>query len=47
MKEKLYALFFAAIVTVAGYIVVSTAAKHTALDNAALLQWKYEYAVRP
>ena len=48
MKEKLYAFIFAVLIAVIGYIMVSTAAAHTARDNAALLQHHYEYhAVHP
>ena len=39
MKKKIHALFFAAMVVVIGYLIVSTAAKHTEADNAALYQW--------
>ena len=46
MKKRLEALFFAVVMAVIGYIMVSTAAKHTAVDNAAMLQWRYEHAVR-
>jgi hypothetical protein len=46
MKKFLEGIFFTAVIAVIGYIMVSTAAKHTALDNAAMLQWKYEHAVR-
>ena len=47
MKEKLYAIFFAAAIAVMGYIMLSTAAAHTARDTAELYQWQREYAVRP
>jgi hypothetical protein len=44
MKEKLYALFFAAMVAIIGYIMVSTAAKHTAADEANLRQYMMDTA---
>jgi hypothetical protein len=47
MKEKVYAFIFAALIAFVGYVMVSTAAAHTARDNAAMLQWRYEHAVRP
>ena len=48
MKEKVYTFVFAVLIAVIGYIMVSTAAVHTARDDAALLQHHYEYhAVRP
>lgn len=47
MKEKLHAIFFAAVIAVMGYILVSSAAAHTARDTAELYQWQREYAVRP
>ena len=47
MKNKLWALFFAAMLAVIGYVMVSSAAKHTELDNRALYQWRLENAVRP
>ena len=47
MKERIYALIFAIIIAVGAYVMVSTAAKHTAIDNYKLIQWKYEHAVRP
>lgn len=47
MKEKVCAVLFVVLIAVIGYIMVSTAAKHTALDNAAMIQWRYEHAVRP
>lgn len=47
MKEKVYAFIFAVLIAVVGYITVTTAAAHTARDNTALLQWRYEHAVRP
>lgn len=47
MKERIYAFVFAVMVAAAFYIMVSTAAKHTAIDNAKMLQWRYEHAVRP
>ena len=46
MKKRLEALFFAVVIVVIGYIMVSTAASRTARDNAALIQWRYEHAVR-
>lgn len=46
MKEKFHAIFFAVVIAVIGYIMVSTAANHTARDNATLIQWRYEHAVR-
>ena len=47
MKNKLWALFFAVMMAVIGYIMVSTAAKHMELDNRALYQWRLENAVHP
>lgn len=46
MKKRLEAIFFAAVIAVIGYIMVSTAANRTAADTAALNQWRYEHAVR-
>lgn len=46
MKEKLYAIFFAVVIAVIGYIMVSTAASHTAQDNAAMNQWLMDTAIR-
>lgn len=48
MKEKLFALLLAVIVGIVGYVFVSAAAKHTALDNATLYKWHVEYlAIHP
>lgn len=48
MKEKLCAIFLAVIVGIVGYIAVSTAAKHTAMDNAALYKWHVQHtAIHP
>lgn len=48
MKEKLFALLLAILVGVVGYVAVSTAAKHTALDNAALYKWHVQHtAIHP
>lgn len=47
MKERIYAFIFAVIIAAAFYMMVTTAAKHTAIDNAAMIQWRYEHAVRP
>lgn len=47
MKERICAFIFAVMVAAAFYIMVETAAKHTAIDDAKLLQWRYEHAVRP
>lgn len=47
MKERVCALIFAVMVAAVFYIMVATAEKHTAIDNAKLLQWQYEHAVRP
>lgn len=48
MKEKLFALLLAVIAAVVGYVAVSTAAKHTAIDNAALYKWHVEHsAIHP
>lgn len=48
MKEKLFAILLAVIIGVIGYVAVSTAAKHTARDNAALYKWHVEYrAIHP
>lgn len=48
MKEKLFALLLAILVGVVGYVAVSTAAKHTAVDNEALYRFHVEYrAIHP
>ena len=46
MKKAFWAIFFALMVAIIGYTMVSTANKHTAKDNAAMIQWRYEHAVR-
>ena len=46
MRKALEGIFFAAVIAVIGYVMVSTAANHTARDNAALIQWQYEHAVK-
>lgn len=43
MKEKLFALLLAVIVGVVGYVFVSAAAKHTAIDNVKLQQFHMEF----
>ena len=45
MKEKLWAIFFAACIAVGGYIMVSSAAKHTAIDEHNLRQWRMDTAL--
>jgi len=47
MKNKLWALFFAVMIAVIGYIMASSAAAHTARYEAELYQWRLENAVRP
>lgn len=48
MKEKLCALLLAVIVGVVGYVAVSTAAKHTAIENENLYKFHVEYrAIHP
>lgn len=47
MKEKLFALLLAVIVGIVGYVFVSAAAKHTAIDDVKLQQFHMEFnAVR-
>ena len=46
MKEKVYAVLFAVLIAVVGYIMVSTAADHTSRDNAAMNQWFMDTAIR-
>lgn len=45
MKEKLWAIFFAVMIAVGGYIMMSSAAKHTAIDDANLRQWRMDTAI--
>lgn len=46
MKEKIYAVLFAVLIAVVGYIMISTAADHTARDNATMNQWLMDTAIR-
>ena len=46
MKKKLWAFFFAVMVAVIGYLMVSSAAKHTAQYEAELYQWRLNWADR-
>lgn len=47
MDKKRYTVLFILFVAIVGYIMVSTAAKHYAIDEHKLIQWRYEHAVRP
>lgn len=47
MKEKLWTIFFAVLLAVVGYIMVSTAATRTELDHQALYMRHLERAVKP
>lgn len=46
MRNRVYAIILAVLVAAVGYVMVSTAAAHTERDNNALLQWRYEHAVK-
>lgn len=46
MKNKLWSLLFAILIAVMGYLMVSCAAKHTELDNRALMEWQINWADR-
>ena len=47
MDKKRHIISFILIIAVIGYIMVATAAKHCAIDEYNLRQWRYEHAVRP
>lgn len=43
MKEKIWAVILAVLVFITGYLMVSSAAKHTALDSQKLHAFHMEY----
>ena len=45
MKTFLHGMFFVIMLAVIGYIMVSTAAKHIAVDNAKLETWYMDTAL--
>lgn len=47
MDKPKHIVIFILLVVFISYMLVSTAEKHISIDNAKLIQWKYEHAVRP
>lgn len=46
MKNRLWTIVFAVFVAVVGYIMISTAATRTAIDDAATTKWFMDTAIR-
>ena len=46
MKNKIWNIIFALMIAVIGYMMVSSANRHIALDNEALYRWSMNWADR-